>query len=122
MKTRLQKYRHHRIMPTTLLAALGVALVCVTTYAQTPEKAQPGEATFKTNCALCHGDNGAGTPVGQALHVKDLNGKEVQDKSTEDLAKIVTAGKDNMPPFGKRLSNDQINEVVEYIRHLPQTK
>jgi len=83
--------------------------------AQAPEK---GAAAFKDNCVLCHGDNGAGSDMGKVLKVKDLRTKEVQDESDENLAKIVREGKNNMPPFKSRLTDDQVTELIGYIRHL----
>jgi cytochrome c6 len=85
--------------------------------AQAPVK---GEAAFKENCALCHGENGGGSDMGKALKVKDLRTKEVQDETSEALAKIVRDGKNNMPPFKSRLSDAQIDELIGYIRHLAE--
>jgi mono/diheme cytochrome c family protein len=89
--------------------------------AQTPANQETPESLFKTNCALCHGDDGAGTELGKRFKVKDLRSKEVQDKSSADLAQIVHDGKNNMPPFGKRLDDKQIESLIGYIRHLAST-
>jgi len=86
--------------------------------AQTAPAPETAESLFKTNCALCHGDDGAGTDLGKKFNVKDLRSKEVQDKSSADLAEIIRAGKNNMPAFGKRLSEEQIQKLVDYIRQL----
>ena len=34
------------------------------------------------------------------------------------LAKIIAGGKNNMPAFGTRLDNGQIQKLVDYIRTL----
>ena len=81
-------------------------------------RAPDGGKIFADQCALCHGDDGAGTELGKRFKVKDLRSKEVQDKSSADLALIVHDGKNNMPPFGKRLDDKQIESLIGYIRHL----
>ena len=35
------------------------------------------------------------------------------DKTNADLIKVVTDGKDDMPPFGKKLTADQIESLVK---------
>jgi mono/diheme cytochrome c family protein len=73
-------------------------------------------AAYKANCAICHGDDGAGSAIGARLKVKDLRSKEVQDKPAAELEQAVRAGKGNMPPLGTRLSDEQIHHLIEYIR------
>jgi mono/diheme cytochrome c family protein len=87
-------------------------------------KAQSDAAkVYKTNCALCHAADGSGdTASGRALKAKDLRSPEVQGKSDEDLAEVITKGKGKMPAFGQKLSADVIKSLVAYIRELPKKK
>jgi cytochrome c6 len=74
---------------------------------------------YKTNCVLCHAADGSGnTPSGKALGAKDLGASEVQKKSDEELAKIITSGQGKMPAFGAKVKGDGIKELVAYIRTL----
>jgi mono/diheme cytochrome c family protein len=73
-------------------------------------------AAYKANCAICHGEDGAGSAIGARLKVKDLRGKEVQDRPTAELEQAVRGGKGNMPPLGSRLSDEQIHHLIEYVR------
>lgn len=114
----LQKLNIHRSLKIVHIMALGIAIAGPIAAAQAPATPETPESLFKTNCALCHGDDGAGTELGKRFKVKDLRSKEVQDESTADLTKIVHDGKDNMPPFGKRLDDKQIESLIGYIRHL----
>lgn len=84
-------------------------------YSQT---AAPADAatTFKSKCAACHGQDGSGTTLGKRLHAPDLRSKEVQSQTSDALVQVITKGKENMPAFGNRLDNDQINKLVAYIR------
>ena len=108
----------HRNLKIVHSVVLGIAIAGPMAAAQAPATPETPEGLFKTNCALCHGADGAGTELGKRFKVKDLRSKEVQDKSTVDLAQIIHDGKDNMPPFGKRLDENQIQSLIGYIRHL----
>jgi mono/diheme cytochrome c family protein len=78
---------------------------------------------YKTNCALCHAADGSGdTASGRSLKAKDLRSPEVQGKSDEELAEVITKGAGKMPAFGKKLSADVIKSLVAYIRALPKKK
>lgn len=78
-----------------------------------------GESTFKTTCAMCHGQDGSGnTDVGKSLKIPDLHSAEVQGNSDEQLSQIITNGKNAMPPFKSSLTDDQIHALVMYVRQL----
>ncbi|HZR66985.1 MAG TPA: cytochrome c [Terriglobales bacterium] len=76
-----------------------------------------GAAIFKSKCVLCHGADGSGnTPLGKQLQAANLHSKEVQKKTNAELHKIVHDGQTNMPPFADQLSDEQIDQVVRYVR------
>lgn len=78
---------------------------------------ESGEATFKSKCVLCHGADGTGnTPLGKQLQAANLHSKDVQKKTNAELHKIIHDGKTNMPPFGDQLSDEQIDQVIKYVR------
>lgn len=96
-----------------LLAGLTFALVFST------GSLAEGAADFKAKCAMCHGADGKGdTAMGKKFGLKDLGSAEVQGKSDADLTTIITKGKDKMPAYGEKLSKDQIDGLVKYIRTL----
>jgi mono/diheme cytochrome c family protein len=108
----------HRNLKTAYLVALGIIVAAgPLATAQNPVNTETTANTYKTNCATCHADDGSGTALGKRLHVKDLRTKEVQEKPSSELAQTIGAGKDNMPAFGNRLDDDQIQKLVDYIRH-----
>src|SRR5947209_20337012 len=79
----------------------------------------PGEATFKAKCVLCHGADGTGdTPLGKQLQAANLHSKDVQKKTDAELHKAVHDGGANMPPFGEQLSDEEITQVIKYVRAL----
>ena len=77
---------------------------------------------FKSKCAMCHGPDGSGkTMIGERLKIPDLHSADVQKKSDADLKTIITKGKDKMPAFAAKLSKEQIDKLVAYIRDLAKT-
>jgi mono/diheme cytochrome c family protein len=72
-------------------------------------------ALFKEYCAKCHGEDGkASTPKGKQLMAQDFTDADWQAEETdEELIKIVTKGGEDMPPFGKKLTKDQIESLVK---------
>ncbi len=75
---------------------------------------------FQTHCSVCHGDNGKGqTEEGRKKKARDLTNAKWQD--TIDDARIVrsiTKGHDEMPAFGKKLSEAEIKALAAEVRSL----
>ncbi len=81
--------------------------------------ADTGADLFKAKCASCHGADGKGeTTMGKNLKVKDLGSSEVQAKSDADLTTVISDGKKPMPAYKGKLTDDQIKDLVKYIRSL----
>lgn len=94
---------------------------CKWLLAQEEDKS-PGATIFKTKCVLCHGPDGSGnTPLGKQLQAANLGSKQVQKQSNAELHKIVHDGRANMPPFGEQLTDEQIDQVIRYVRHFGKT-
>ena len=78
-----------------------------------------GENIFRAKCSVCHGVDGAGrTPNGKKLKVPDLRSERIQHHHDDELLDVVTNGKGDMPPFGKKYGPDKIQQVVSYVRSL----
>ena len=75
-----------------------------------------GAQTYKSNCVVCHGADGTGTPTGKSLKAPDLHSDAVQKMTVAQMVTQVSDGKNNMPPFKSTLSEDQIKDVVAYVR------
>ncbi len=74
---------------------------------------------YKAKCAMCHGVDGtANTPAGKAMKAPSFSSPAVLKMSDEDMIKITTNGKGNMPAQKGNLSADQIKEAVAYIHTL----
>ena len=80
---------------------------------------QSGEATYKAKCAMCHGADGVGdTPVGKSMKVNSFKSDADVKASDADLIKVTKDGKGKMPAYAGKLTDDQIQEVVAFIRTL----
>jgi cytochrome c6 len=81
--------------------------------------ADEGADLYKSKCAMCHGPDGAGkTLMGEKLKILDLRSAEVQKKTDADLKAVIGKGKDKMPAYEAKLSKEQIDKLVIYIRDL----
>ena len=77
----------------------------------------PGETTFKSKCVLCHGADGTGnTPLGKQLQAANLHSPDVQKRTNAELHKVVHDGQTNMPAFADQLSDEEITQVIKYLR------
>jgi mono/diheme cytochrome c family protein len=80
-----------------------------------------GAGDYKAKCAACHGADGKGdTSMGKMMKIRDLSSADVQSQSDADLNNIITNGKGKMPKYDGKLTADQINGLVKYIRTLKQ--
>jgi cytochrome c6 len=106
-----------------LLLLVGLTFFVVSIVrADNSQASAPSTSTFKTKCAMCHGPDGGGSPVGKTLNVPDLRSPAVQKLSDAELAQIISDGKGGMPSFKGSLSEDQIHGLVTYIRSFAQKK
>jgi len=81
--------------------------------------ADSGPDIYKARCSPCHGNTGAGdTMIGKNLKLRPLASDQVQNQSDAELFAIISKGKDKMPAFGHKLSKEQIDEVLKYVRSL----
>lgn len=94
------------------LLALGLAVPSLSFAGDT------GPELYKQKCAMCHGPSGEGgarklTPLGSA---------DVQNKSDADLKNVIEKGTKGphgtMPPYGSKLSPDQVDNLVKFVRSL----
>ncbi len=110
MKT-IQKMR---TLLTTI--ALSLSMLLITTLINTSAlaaDAAAGSKVFNANCAACHA--GGGNAINGAKTLKKdaltANGKD----TVELIVAQVTNGKNAMPSFKSRLSEDQIQSVAMYV-------
>lgn len=112
--------------PSKLIGIAGLCFAllspCTVCRAQSGP-ADAGAGTFKGKCAMCHGPDGSGkTTMGEKLKIRDLRSADVQSQSDSALSQVVTKGKEKMPSYDGKLTKEQIDQVVAYIRELGKNK
>jgi len=99
-------------------AAIIIAGILVVSLSA-PVFAEDAAALYKRKCAACHGPDGRGdTAAGRKLGVKDFHSAEVAKMTDAQLIEITTKGKEKMPGYDRKLTDDQIKELVKFIRSL----
>ncbi|MDQ2973842.1 MAG: cytochrome c [Acidobacteriota bacterium] len=75
---------------------------------------------YLKQCASCHGKDGrARTLKGKLKHARNLTDAQWQDSvSDERLFNSINNGKGKMPAYGKKLSQQEIEALVAYVRAL----
>ena len=111
------------------VAALGLVILsgfCMTFSARsiTPMSSEQAtvdaKALFTKECATCHGKDGqAKTFKAKFNHARNLTDARWQAEVTDErLFNSIHNGKGKMPAFGKKLSDNQINALVVFVRTL----
>jgi mono/diheme cytochrome c family protein len=91
--------------------------VAATTAKQPNGPSPNGAALYGSNCAICHGRNGSGTPAWRAKGQPDLSTAEWQKTHSDDqIAERIRLGKGKMPSFGKKFSEEDVTALVKQVR------
>jgi mono/diheme cytochrome c family protein len=90
-----------------------------------PERLKAGLEGYRTLCVGCHGAPGVDpSPIGDGLNppAPDLTLARVQERSDGELFWLVQNGirMTGMPAFGPTHREEQIWEIVAFLRHLPE--
>jgi mono/diheme cytochrome c family protein len=81
------------------------------------------KALYASECATCHGKDGkAKTFKAKFNHARNLTDAKWRAEVTDErLSNAIRNGKGKMPPFGKKLSDSQIDALVAFVRTLKQS-
>lgn len=85
----------------------------------TPDPFASARANFAKHCVICHGANAEGGRVeveGKRLKVPSLTKGHALEHPDDKLIKQITEGDDEMPAFKDKLSSQEINDLVDFIR------
>jgi mono/diheme cytochrome c family protein len=85
----------------------------------TQESLNKGKKTYVIDCAMCHGDkgDGKGDMASDMKNVTDFtNPDALKNRTDGDLFYTIRHGKGDMPPEGDRAKDDEIWNLVNYVR------
>lgn len=93
--------------------------------AMTPDNLRGGLAHYRENCLVCHGAPGVDPgEIGQGLNpgAPDLTLPRVQKRSDGELFWIASNGirMTGMPAFSPTHAENEIWQIVAFVRHLPE--
>ncbi len=115
----------HLVVPTSVAifaAILGLEAIGCSTPGDDPGPALPVDpaAIYAQMCARCHGLDGRGDPeLKKTMPVRDFSDPVFQTKGTsEDAARTIMAGRNQMPAFGGLLSPPKIQSLSGFVRRL----
>jgi mono/diheme cytochrome c family protein len=120
--------RRRRWTRTVVLIVVGMAgglWMLPQLLSSAEQEAGKGRAIYEKHCLICHGSRGKGDgPTGKVLipPATDLTSAASKKKSDADLLKIIRDGKPPtaMPAWKGQLSEQDIRDVLAYIRSLSQ--
>ena len=116
MKVRLKTTLVYIAVPA-ILCAVSVLAIAIS---RSVSAAGDARAVYNGKCASCHGRDGrARSARARREHARDMTSGEWQDSvSDERIYNSISNGKGKMPAFKKKLSDGQIDELVNYVRRL----
>jgi len=92
-------------------------------------QADNAKINWKMHCAMCHGKNGqANTPAGRHLGAPNLQEAKAQASFTDEEAfnaikkGIVKEGRMKMKSYASELTDQDIRDLVKYLRTFKQSK
>jgi mono/diheme cytochrome c family protein len=110
------------IITTPRLLLTAALLLSMPALADGPGDPARGKAVFQQNCMICHGAKGHGDgPAAGGLATRPANYSE-RTSSEERQLKIITNGGASeklspiMPAWGDTLSEQEIRDVLSYVR------
>lgn len=104
-----------------LTAALALSAfsfsACVTPDGASAARTKGGGARelYARNCAVCHGPAGEGKQVGTLTVPPLREGRAAQDPDAQ-LLKQIHDGGNGMPPFKFTLTDDEIQDLLRFVR------
>jgi cytochrome c6 len=77
--------------------------------------AEDGENLYTSRCAMCHGPDGKGSPMGKKMGSADLSASKL---SEAEVAKVVENGRGKMMSFKGKLTPEQIKAISGHVKTL----
>jgi mono/diheme cytochrome c family protein len=85
----------------------------------TPDPLAGAQANFTKNCEPCHGPNGEGGLVkvdNKQIKVPSLKSDHAIKHTDDQIAKMITNGEEAMPAFKDKMSQQEISDMVKFVR------
>ena len=124
----MAKVMHPRCHLLMVAAALVVVVACDSSQPKpaassgtVPAELQTGEAKFNANCAVCHGQQGAGTkqgpPLVHKIYEPNHHGDAAFQRAAANGVKAHHWEFGNMPKI-ETVTSDDVDQIIAYVRWL----
>ena len=103
-----------------IIVGIGAFAIGANSLSASSATVRTASALYTRNCASCHGRDGtARTMKARHNHARKLSDPEWQDRvSDERIFNSIMNGKGKMPGYSRKLSEQEINSLVSYVRGL----
>jgi mono/diheme cytochrome c family protein len=120
----MKKHYREFIGFTSIFLSLCLFVTAFAFAAPKTEKAAAGgdgQKIFEGKCTQCHGKDGKGVAkMAKVLKAEpkdmDLTSAETAKLTEAEMIKVVSDGKKKMPKYKGKLTDEQIQSVVQYLR------
>jgi mono/diheme cytochrome c family protein len=84
------------------------------------QEIEAGRRIFERKCASCHNTNGDGQTITASKfpYANLIDGRWRSDGSAEAIERQIRRGRDPMPKFEGKLTDEEIRETVSYVLEL----
>lgn len=96
-----------------MIKRLFAGIIALLTFTFAMPALADGAQIFSSNCAACHIGGGNAVNAAKTLKLADL--EQYGMNSIEAIVTQVTNGKNAMPSFKGRITDDEIAEVAAYV-------
>jgi mono/diheme cytochrome c family protein len=95
------------------------AVILLAAFIAGPAFSQAPGDLYKTKCAMCHGVDGlAATPMGKNMKILSFKDPAMLKASDSRFFASTKNGLNKMPAYNGKLTDQQIKDVIAYIRTL----
>src|SRR5579859_182096 len=103
-------------MRLTISAIIMLGLILGSVHQSAAQDAT--QSLYKMKCQICHGPDATGSPAGKTRLVKDFTSPEVQKQTDAELLDVAKKGKNKMPAYDGKLTDNQLTDLIKYMRDL----
>jgi mono/diheme cytochrome c family protein len=95
------------------------AVILMAAFIAGPAFAQAPSDLYKAKCAMCHGADGlAATPMGKNMKILSFKDPAMIKATDVRFFASTKNGLNKMPAYNGKLTDQQIKDVIAYIRTL----
>jgi mono/diheme cytochrome c family protein len=105
--------------PTNTNTARTAASPAAPAATATPDQLATARANFGKHCEGCHGPTGEGGLVkvdNKQIKVPSLKSEHAIKHTDDQIAKMITNGEEAMPAFKDKMSQQEIADMVKFVR------